>query len=79
MGGNKTKRLVIIPLLVGVIILFSGNAQAGFVNPANNPGAEPFTCDFNNIQYQHQWQFDYDMPQLVLSETIHFISRTWFL
>jgi hypothetical protein len=79
MGGNKTKRLLVIPLLVGVVILFSGNAQADFINPADNPGAGPFACDFSNGQNQHQWQFDYDILQLVLSETIHSISQTWFL
>ncbi len=69
------KRLIIIPLLVGVVTLFSGNAQAGFINPADDPSAAPFTCDFTNSQNQHQWQFDYDMPQLVLSETIHSTSQ----
>jgi len=69
------KKIAVVLMLIGVVTLFGTVAQAGFVNPVENPGAEPFTCDFTSAANQHDWAFDYSGPTLTLNETIHSVSR----
>jgi len=68
------KKSAVVLMLVGVVSLFSTTTQAGFVDPAVNPGAAPFTVEFPDSQNQHQWQFDYGAPQLTLNEKIYSMS-----
>jgi len=68
------KKLAVVLMLVGVVSLFSTTAQAGFVDPTVNPSAAPFTVGFPDSQNQHQWQFDYGLPQLTMNETIYSTS-----
>ena len=59
------KKLMIAILMAGLVTLFSTTAEAGFVD---------FTVDFPGSQNQHQWQFDYGSPQLIMDETIYSTS-----
>ena len=68
------KRSAIIPMLVGIVTLFSTIAQAGFVDPAAKPGAAPFACQFPDSLNDHQWEFDYGLPTLTMKETIYSTS-----
>lgn len=68
------KKLAVVLMLGGLATVFSTVAQAGFVNPAVDPGATPFAVDFPDSQNQHQWQFDYGLPQLTMNETIYSTS-----
>jgi len=58
------KRLIVFPMPVVLVTLFTNIAQAGFVNSADNPGAATFTRGFSNKQKQHKhdklstFQFD---------------------
>ena len=52
-GGKKMKKFAVVLMLIGVLTLFGTVAQAGFVNPVENPGAEPFNCDFASTTNQH--------------------------
>jgi len=65
------KKLAIVLMLVGVVSLLSTTAQAGFVDPAVNPGASPFTCQFPDGLNYHQWGFDYGATTLTMKETIY--------
>jgi len=65
------KKFVALLLLLGVMTLCSPVAQAGFVDPAQNPGAQPFTCEFSGSPNQHDWGFDYSGPTLTMDEVIH--------
>jgi hypothetical protein len=65
------KKLLAALLLLGVVTLFSPVARAGFVDPAANPGAQPFTCEFPGGSNQHGWGFDYSGPTLTMDEVIH--------
>jgi hypothetical protein len=74
MGGKKMRKSAVLFMLVGVVTLFSTAAQAGFVNPDDNPSAAPFTCEFPATQNQHDWAFDYAGPTLTMDETIYSTS-----
>jgi len=58
-------------MLVGVVTLLGAIAQAGFVDPAVNPDAAPFTCQFPDGLNSHQWEFDYGAPTLTMKEIIY--------
>lgn len=64
------KKFAVVLMLIGVVTLFGTAAQAGFVNPADSPGAAPFTCVFPSPVNQHNWAFDYSGPTLTMNETI---------
>jgi hypothetical protein len=64
------KKFAVVLMLIGVVTLFGTAAQAGFVNPADSPGAAPFTCEFPSPVNQHDWAFDYSGPTLTMNETI---------
>jgi len=66
------KKLTVILMLMGVVAFFGTTAHAGFLNPDENPGAEPFTCEFPDTQNQHGWEFDYNpsAPILTMDEII---------
>ena len=59
------KKLAFVLMLWSLATLFSTAAQAGFVD---------FTVGFPGSQNQHQWQFDYGLPQLTMNETIYSTS-----
>lgn len=65
--GEEMKRLIVFPMPMVLVTLFTNIAQAGFVNSADNPGAATFTCGFSNNQKQHSnsdlinLQFDIDI------------------
>ena len=65
------KKFVVVLTMIGVTTLCGTAAQAGFVNPSENPGAEPFTCEFSSPTNQHDWAFDYSGPTLTLNESIN--------
>lgn len=65
------KKLAVVFMLMVVVTFFSAVAQAGFVNPDENPGAAPFSCDFPGSQNEHQWEFDYSVPVLTMGEIIY--------
>jgi len=69
------KNLAVVVMVVGITALACPIAQAGFVDPAENPGAAPFTCQFPAAHNAHEWEFDYDTssPTLRMEEII---SRT---
>jgi hypothetical protein len=75
MGGKKMKKFAVVLMLVGVVTLFGTTAQAGFVNPEENPSAAPFACQFSSPANQHDWAFDYAGPTLILNESIHSASK----
>jgi len=64
------KKYTSVLILVGLVTLFSPVAQAGFVDPAENASAAPFTCEFPSTQNQHDWMFDYTGPTLTMNEII---------
>ena len=66
------KKFGISLMVAGAVMMFGAAAHAGFVDPALNPGAAPFNCDFPNSQNQHQWDFDYNpaAPTLTMNECI---------
>lgn len=64
------KKYTSVFILVGLVTLFSPVAQAGFVDPAENASAAPFTCEFPSTQNQHDWMFDYTGPTLTMNEII---------
>jgi len=68
------KKLAVVLMLMGVVTFSGRVAQAGFVNPEENPGAAPFTCAFPGTQNQHNWAFDYSGPTLTMNETIYSAS-----
>lgn len=68
------RQVAVIFTLVGVVTLFGTVAQAGFVNPEENPSAAPFACEFPAAQNQHDWAFDYAGPTLTMQETIYSVS-----
>lgn len=68
------RKLAVVLLSVGVVTLFSTAAQAGFVNPDDNPSAAPFSCAFPSAQNEHQWNFDYSGPTLTMDEIIYSAS-----
>jgi len=75
-------RKITVVLTLGVVMtLLSTVAQAGFVNPGENPGAMPFTCEFPDNQNQHDWEFDYDIsvPTLIMDEIISFVDTDYVL
>jgi hypothetical protein len=67
------RNMTVALMVAGLVALCGPIAQAGFVNPAENPDAAPFTCEFAAIQNHHSWVFDYDTsnPTLTLNEVIH--------
>ncbi len=69
------KKFTVVLMLIGVVTLFGTAAQAGFVNPADSPGAAPFTCEFPSPVNQHNWTFDYSGPSLTMNEAIHSASK----
>ena len=68
------KKFAVVLMLIGVVTLFSTTAEAGFVNPVENPSAAPFTCEFPSPVNQHDWAFDYSGPTLTLNESIRAAS-----
>ncbi len=70
------KKLAFILMLVVRVALFTSVAQAGFVNPDENPGAAPFSLEFTDTQNQYEWDFDYDpsAPTLSMEELIYDVS-----
>jgi hypothetical protein len=66
------KKTIVALMTVGVIFFLTAAVQAGFVNPAENPGAAPFVCEFPGSQNIHEWEFDYDTeaPTLTMDEII---------
>jgi hypothetical protein len=68
------KKLAIVLMLMGVVAFSGTVAQAGFVNPVENPGAAPFVCEFTGEQNLHDWAFDYSTPTLTMNETIRSTS-----
>lgn len=69
------KNFAVVLMLIGIVTLFGTAAQAGFVNPVENPSATPFTCEFSTPVNQHDWAFDYSGPTLTLNESIHSASK----
>jgi hypothetical protein len=65
------KKLAVVAMLTVAVTFFSTVAQAGFVNPEDNPGAAPFSCDFPGTQNAHEWDFDYSVPVLSMEEIIY--------
>jgi hypothetical protein len=61
------KKIAVALMTVGVIFFLTTAAQAGFLNPAENPGAAPFMCEFPDSQNTHVWEFDYDLEAPTLS------------
>ena len=68
------KKLVVVAMLTVVVTFFSTVAQAGFVNPEDNPGAAPFSCEFPAAGNEHEWDFDYSVPTLTMEEVIYSAS-----
>jgi hypothetical protein len=66
------KKLAISLMVAVAIMMFSTATQAGFVDPALNPDAAPFNCNFTSTQNDHQWTFDYNpaAPTLTMTESI---------
>ena len=70
MGDLEMKKSNVM-IVLGIAVMLLGNvAQAGFVNPADVPGAAAFSCDFTSDDNSHDWDFDYSGPILTLSEVI---------